>query len=144
MFNDFILQGIAKNNYAMILSLLLSLRQCCDHPFLLISRAKGLLKRSNEETIEKALTSQFINQLYNDIFHSRQDLSSYAQTVIKEIQDKGSVSSLICPVSLLLGMIVILNRFAVILSVFIPFSPLACIISVKNAFHHWLNKQEYF
>ena len=49
MFNNFILQGIVKRQYAMILSLLLSLRQCCDHPFLLLSRANGLLKKQDDE-----------------------------------------------------------------------------------------------
>lgn len=86
------------HQYAMILSLLLSLRQCCDHPFLLLSRAKGILKRQDEEAIEKALTSQFIDQIYNQAFVQRQSVNQYAESVLKEIQEKGSLGSLICPV----------------------------------------------
>ena len=55
VFNEFVLQGIVKSRYAMILSLLLSLRQACDHPFLLLGRAQGLLRRKDEEELEKAI-----------------------------------------------------------------------------------------
>ena len=98
MFNNFVLQGIVKRQYAMILSLLLSLRQCCDHPLLLLSRANGLLKKQDDEEIEKALTSQFIQQIYSQSFESRENVTSYAESVLKEIQQKGSLCSLLCPV----------------------------------------------
>lgn len=98
MFNEFVLQGIVMHRYAMILSLLLSLRQCCDHPFLLLSRAKGILKRQNEEELEKAMTAQFIDQIYNQSFLQRQSVTSYAESVLKEIQASGSLGSLVCPV----------------------------------------------
>ncbi|RLM64296.1 hypothetical protein C2845_PM16G03140 [Panicum miliaceum] len=38
-FDKFVAQGSVLNNYANILELLLRLRQCCNHPFLVISRA---------------------------------------------------------------------------------------------------------
>ncbi|PIA36474.1 hypothetical protein AQUCO_03400396v1 [Aquilegia coerulea] len=38
-FDQFVAQGKVLNNYANILELLLRLRQCCDHPFLVMSRA---------------------------------------------------------------------------------------------------------
>ncbi|VFQ82783.1 unnamed protein product [Cuscuta campestris] len=37
-FNQFVDQGRVLHNYASILELLLRLRQCCDHPFLVLSR----------------------------------------------------------------------------------------------------------
>ncbi|CAM8885602.1 unnamed protein product [Rhodiola kirilowii] len=37
-FNQFVEQGRVLHNYASILELLLRLRQCCDHPFLVMSR----------------------------------------------------------------------------------------------------------
>eukprot|EP00899_Mesostigma_viride_P016352 jgi/Mesvir1/24718/Mv21990-RA.5 len=37
-FDHFVAQGKVLNNYASILELLLRLRQCCDHPFLVLSR----------------------------------------------------------------------------------------------------------
>ncbi|CAO2045986.1 unnamed protein product [Urochloa humidicola] len=37
-FDQFVEQGKVLNNYASILELLLRLRQCCDHPFLVMSR----------------------------------------------------------------------------------------------------------
>ncbi|KAK8448458.1 hypothetical protein SEVIR_7G016600v4 [Setaria viridis] len=38
-FDKFVAQGSVHNNYANILELLLRLRQCCNHPFLVFSRA---------------------------------------------------------------------------------------------------------
>ncbi|KAF5179961.1 DNA repair helicase rad5,16 protein [Thalictrum thalictroides] len=38
-FDQFVAQGKVLHNYANILELLLRLRQCCDHPFLVMSRA---------------------------------------------------------------------------------------------------------
>ena len=38
-FDKFVAQGSVLNNYANILELLLRLRQCCNHPFLVIRLA---------------------------------------------------------------------------------------------------------
>ncbi|KAM7256149.1 hypothetical protein ACFE04_011890 [Oxalis oulophora] len=63
-FDRFVEQGRVLHNYASILELLLRLRQCCDHPFLVMSRgdtqdysdlnklAKRFLKGSPDNTIE--------------------------------------------------------------------------------------------
>ena len=83
MFNEFLVQGIVNSRYAMILSLLLSLRQACDHPFLLLGRAKGLLRRKNEEELEalkKAKREEFERSLKNPTFE--QKVLFYSCTVI--------------------------------------------------------------
>ncbi|XP_057956384.1 DNA repair protein RAD5A [Malania oleifera] len=63
-FDKFVEQGRVLHNYASILELLLRLRQCCDHPFLVMSRgdtqefsdlnklAKRFLKGSSQDAIE--------------------------------------------------------------------------------------------
>ena len=142
MFNSFVLQGIVKRQYAMILSLLLSLRQCCDHPFLLLSRANGLLKKQDDEEIEKALTSQFIQQIYSQSFESRENVTSYAHSVLKEIQQKGSLCSLLCPVCFCC-LDCNIDRFVVNQFDSIRSSLHVFIISVKIVLIHLLNKQEY-
>lgn len=38
-FDEFVAQGKVLHNYASVLELLLRLRQCCNHPFLVMSRA---------------------------------------------------------------------------------------------------------
>jgi len=40
-FNQFVEQGRVLHNYASILELLLRLRQCCDHPFLVMRFSSG-------------------------------------------------------------------------------------------------------
>lgn len=140
MFNDFVLQGIVMHQYAMILSLLLSLRQACDHPFLLLARAKGLLKRQDDEDIGKALTTQFIDQIYNSAFQTRQSVTSYAETVLKEIQEKRSLYKLTCPVSFHW---IFLHRFVVMKSDFILFSLPVFITSVRSVFMILLRLLEY-
>ena len=100
MFDDFIVQGIATHQYAVMLSFLLAVRQACDHPFLLLSRAKHVLKRQDEETMSKALTSGLINSLYEISFRGGSGVESYAASLLKELQEKGSVKELICPVGM--------------------------------------------
>eukprot|EP00958_Prasinococcus_capsulatus_P020557 scaffold2697_cov392-Prasinococcus_capsulatus_cf.AAC.7 len=41
-FDKFVAQGRILHNYASILELLLRLRQCCDHPYLVLSRSDGV------------------------------------------------------------------------------------------------------
>lgn len=98
MFNEFLVQGIVNSRYAMILSLLLSLRQACDHPFLLLGRAKGLLRRKNEEELEKAITTDFVERIYESAFSDRRNVKEYAKEVMKEVKEKGGLGKLTCPV----------------------------------------------
>ena len=92
VFNEFVLQqlhvelqGIVKSRYAMILSLLLSLRQACDHPFLLLGRAQGLLRRKDEEELEKAITTDFVDKIYDAAFSDRRCVEEYAREVMRNV-----------------------------------------------------------
>ncbi|KAJ4817502.1 hypothetical protein LUZ62_030068 [Rhynchospora pubera] len=72
-FDQFVEQGKVLHNYASILELLLRLRQCCDHPFLVLSRGdtqeysdlnkltKRLLK--GEEGASKAYIKEVVEDL---------------------------------------------------------------------------------
>ncbi|XP_078157224.1 DNA/RNA helicase protein isoform X3 [Carex rostrata] len=72
-FDQFVEQGKVLHNYASILELLLRLRQCCDHPFLVMSRGdtqeysdlnkltKRLLKA--EEGVSKAYIKEAVEEL---------------------------------------------------------------------------------
>nr|XP_018682873.1 PREDICTED: putative SWI/SNF-related matrix-associated actin-dependent regulator of chromatin subfamily A member 3-like 2 [Musa acuminata subsp. malaccensis] len=47
-FDMFVEQGRVLHNYASILELLLRLRQCCDHPFLVMSRGDTRVLRPQQ------------------------------------------------------------------------------------------------
>ena len=98
MFNEYIIQGVVMHQYAMILSLLLAVRQACDHPFLLLSRARDVLQRQDEEVVQKALTTDIIERIYEVAFQGKNEVEAYAESVLKELKEK-SVDDLICPVS---------------------------------------------
>ncbi|XP_050219335.1 DNA repair protein RAD5B isoform X2 [Mercurialis annua] len=65
-FDQFVEQGKVLHNYASILELLLRLRQCCNHPFLVLSRADSqqysdlnkLAKRFLETNVDSATPGQ--------------------------------------------------------------------------------------
>lgn len=54
-FDKFVAQGNVLKNYANILELLLRLRQCCDHPFLVISKADTKKYTDLDELAERFL-----------------------------------------------------------------------------------------
>ncbi|KAI5059598.1 hypothetical protein GOP47_0025917 [Adiantum capillus-veneris] len=80
-FDKFVEQGRVLHNYASILELLLRLRQCCDHPFLVLSRgdteeyadmeklAKRLIggHKATESKSTGAPTKAFIREVIEDI-----------------------------------------------------------------------------
>ena len=98
MFNDFILQGIASHQYAVMLSLLLAVRQACDHPFLLLGRSKHVLQRQDEETVQKALTAGLIQSIYDMAFRGSNGIETYAASVLRELRELKTIKELICPV----------------------------------------------
>lgn len=100
MFNEYLVQGTASRQYARILSLLLSLRQACDHPFLLLSRARGLLKRQGEEDLEQALTQDMIAKIYESAFREKGDAkaNAYAASVLRELESEKNIGQQICPI----------------------------------------------
>ncbi|KAJ3675073.1 hypothetical protein LUZ60_004115 [Juncus effusus] len=77
-FDEFVEQGKVLHNYASILELLLRLRQCCDHPFLVLSRgdteayadlnklAKRLAKGGGASTSTKSKEA-YINSVVEDL-----------------------------------------------------------------------------
>ena len=98
MFNEYLVQGNASRQYARILSLLLSLRQACDHPFLLLSRARGLLKRQDEEDLEFALTQDMITKIYESAFREKDAADAYATSVIRELEKEKNIGQQVCPI----------------------------------------------
>ncbi|XP_024376643.1 DNA repair protein RAD5A isoform X1 [Physcomitrium patens] len=77
-FDQFVEQGKVLHNYASILELLLRLRQCCDHPFLVMSRgdtadyadldklAKRFLKGEQEGLVNRP-TKAFVEEVVKDL-----------------------------------------------------------------------------
>ena len=98
MFDEYLIQGTATHQYAMILSLLLSLRQACDHPFLLLARARGILKRRDEEGMEQALTQDMITKIYETAFCGREAVEAYARSFIQELEKDQNITQRVCPI----------------------------------------------
>ena len=96
VFQDFLMQGVVKRQYATILSLLLAVRQACDHPFLLLRRAKRVLKRQGEEELQRALTEEMIGRIYEVAFRGENPATSYAETVLRQLREGGEAFQ--CPV----------------------------------------------
>ncbi|XP_073221698.1 DNA repair protein RAD5A isoform X2 [Cicer arietinum] len=81
-FDQFVEQGRVLHNYASILELLLRLRQCCDHPFLVMSRgdtqefadlnklAKRFLKgtcNASEGQVKDALSRAYVQEVVDEL-----------------------------------------------------------------------------
>ncbi|KAK8825440.1 hypothetical protein WA538_003136 [Blastocystis sp. DL] len=96
VFQDFLMQGVVKRQYATILSLLLAVRQACDHPFLLLRRAKRVLKRQREEELQRALTEEMIGRIYEVAFRGENPVTQYAESVMKQLQEGGEAFQ--CPI----------------------------------------------
>ncbi|KAI9080161.1 hypothetical protein K1719_037839 [Acacia pycnantha] len=93
-FDQFIEQGRVLHNYASILELLLRLRQCCDHPFLVMSRGD-----TQEYSDLNKLAKRFLKGSHNapegeaKVAPSR----AYIQEVVEELR-KGEQGE--CPICL--------------------------------------------
>ncbi|KAL5701977.1 DNA repair protein rad5b [Ranunculus cassubicifolius] len=74
-FDQFVAQGKVLHNYANILELLLRLRQCCNHPYLVMSRAdctkytdlNKLARQFLETTSKAAATPAYIDEVVEGI-----------------------------------------------------------------------------
>ncbi|KAJ4843600.1 DNA repair protein rad5a [Turnera subulata] len=88
-FDKFVEQGRILHNYASILELLLRLRQCCDHPFLVMSRG---------DTQEYSDLSKLAKRFVKDEGEAK-DMPprAFVQEVMEELQ-KGEQSE--CPICL--------------------------------------------
>ncbi|KAF7805671.1 DNA repair protein RAD5A isoform X1 [Senna tora] len=93
-FDQFVEQGRILHNYASILELLLRLRQCCDHPFLVMSRGD-----TQEFSDLNKLAKRFLKGTHNASGGEAKDAPSraYVQEVVEELQ-KGEQGE--CPICL--------------------------------------------
>ncbi|XVF19793.1 hypothetical protein REPUB_Repub11eG0141500 [Reevesia pubescens] len=92
-FDQFVEQGRVLHNYASILELLLRLRQCCDHPFLVMSRGD-----TQEYSDLNKLAKRFLRG-GNTVEGEAKDVPSraYVQEVVEELR-KGEQGE--CPICL--------------------------------------------
>ncbi|RHN75397.1 putative DNA helicase chromatin remodeling SNF2 family [Medicago truncatula] len=93
-FDQFVEQGRVLHNYASILELLLRLRQCCDHPFLVMSRGD-----TQEFADLNKLAKRFLRGTCNASEGEVKDALSraYVQEVVEELR-KGEQGE--CPICL--------------------------------------------
>ncbi|XP_024185832.1 DNA repair protein RAD5A isoform X2 [Rosa chinensis] len=93
-FDQFVEQGRVLHNYASILELLLRLRQCCDHPFLVMSRGD-----TQEFSDLNKLARHFLKGSQNSVEGEAKDVPSraYVQEVVEEMR-KGEQGE--CPICL--------------------------------------------
>ncbi|CAI9105535.1 OLC1v1004474C1 [Oldenlandia corymbosa var. corymbosa] len=93
-FDQFVEQGRVLHNYASILELLLRLRQCCDHPFLVMSRGD-----TQEFSDLNKLARRFLKGGKEIAEGQTRDVPSraYIQEVVEELQ-KGEGGE--CPICL--------------------------------------------
>uniref|UniRef100_A0ACD5ZK51 Uncharacterized protein n=1 Tax=Avena sativa TaxID=4498 RepID=A0ACD5ZK51_AVESA len=91
-FDQFVEQGKVLHNYASILELLLRLRQCCDHPFLVMSRGD-----TQEFADLNKLAKRFLHNGNNAANGDSSSLPSkaYIEEVVQELQ-KGEGECPIC------------------------------------------------
>ncbi|CAK8993974.1 DNA repair protein RAD5B (Putative SWI/SNF-related matrix-associated actin-dependent regulator of chromatin subfamily A member 3-like 3) (SMARCA3-like protein 3) (RAD5 homolog B) (AtRAD5B), partial [Durusdinium trenchii] len=69
-FDGFVSSGSAKNKYAVILTLLLRLRQACDHPFLVLANPSvSTASPSNKSQRDKVSDAEYINGIRQRLFH---------------------------------------------------------------------------
>ncbi|XP_027929635.1 DNA repair protein RAD5A isoform X1 [Vigna unguiculata] len=93
-FDQFVEQGRVLHNYASILELLLRLRQCCDHPFLVMSRGD-----TQDFADLNKLAKRFLRGTYNASDGEVKEAPSraYVQEVVEELR-KGEQGE--CPICL--------------------------------------------
>ncbi|CAH1452492.1 unnamed protein product [Lactuca virosa] len=95
-FDQFVEQGRVLHNYASILELLLRLRQCCDHPFLVMSRGDTQDFSDLDKLAKRFLKGGNNN---NDTMEEGKEMPSkaYIQEVVEELR-KGEQGE--CPICL--------------------------------------------
>ncbi|KAL5214658.1 hypothetical protein ABZP36_003810 [Zizania latifolia] len=91
-FDKFVAQGSVLSNYANILELLLRLRQCCDHPFLVISRAD-----TQKYTDIDKLAQKFLEGVQSgSVRPSVPPSLAYVEEVVEEIRQGATTECPIC------------------------------------------------
>ncbi|EOA12458.1 hypothetical protein CARUB_v10025760mg [Capsella rubella] len=89
-FDQFVAQGKVLHNYANILELLLRLRQCCNHPFLVMSRAD-----SQQYADLDSLGRRFLDN-NSDSVSQNAPSRAYIEGVIQDLRDGNSQECPIC------------------------------------------------
>ncbi|URD77863.1 hypothetical protein MUK42_05395 [Musa troglodytarum] len=87
-FDQFVAQGKVLHNYASILELLLRLRQCCNHPFLVMSRGDTQQCADLNKLARRFLVASHLNPL---------PAPAYVEEVVEGIR-RGEVTE--CPICL--------------------------------------------
>ncbi|XP_073283155.1 DNA repair protein RAD5A-like [Primulina huaijiensis] len=92
-FDKFVEQGRVLHNYASILELLLRLRQCCDHPFLVMSRGD-----TQEFSDLNKLEGRFLKAGQEGVDSNAKDAPSraYIQEVVEDLRKKEQGECPIC------------------------------------------------
>uniref|UniRef100_A0ACD5ZUR4 Uncharacterized protein n=1 Tax=Avena sativa TaxID=4498 RepID=A0ACD5ZUR4_AVESA len=91
-FDKFVAEGNVLSNYANILELLLRLRQCCDHPFLVISKAD-----TKKYTDLDELAQRFLEGVHGDPGrHAIVPSRAYVEEVVEEIRQGTTAECPIC------------------------------------------------
>ncbi|KAL9282205.1 DNA repair protein RAD5B [Arabidopsis thaliana] len=89
-FDQFVAQGKVLHNYANILELLLRLRQCCNHPFLVMSRAD-----SQQYADLDSLARRFLDNNPDSVSQNAPS-RAYIEEVIQDLRDGNSKECPIC------------------------------------------------
>ncbi|GAV82378.1 SNF2_N domain-containing protein/Helicase_C domain-containing protein/HIRAN domain-containing protein/zf-C3HC4_2 domain-containing protein [Cephalotus follicularis] len=91
-FDQFVAQGKVLHNYANILELLLRLRQCCNHPFLVMSRAD-----SQQYTDLNKLARRFLdNNSASTYPNQKAPTRAYVEEIVQDIQRGENTECPIC------------------------------------------------
>ncbi|CAA7057378.1 unnamed protein product [Microthlaspi erraticum] len=89
-FDQFVAQGRVLHNYANILELLLRLRQCCNHPFLVMSRAD-----SQQYADLDSLARRFLDNNADSVSQNAPS-RAYIEEVIQDLRDGNNQECPIC------------------------------------------------
>ncbi|KAK4482804.1 hypothetical protein RD792_009974 [Penstemon davidsonii] len=91
-FDQLLSEGKVLNNYANILELLLRLRQCCNHPLLVMNSRKG-------DTEEYADLNKLMKRFMNNTPHSSTQKGpsrAYVEEVVEGLKNGGNAECPIC------------------------------------------------
>lgn len=91
-FDKFVAEGKVLNNYANILELLLRLRQCCNHPFLVMSQADSQKYTDIDELARRFLQASSNAATASSMLPTR----AYVEEVVEDIRKGENMECPIC------------------------------------------------
>lgn len=92
-FDKFVEQGKVLHNYASILELLLRLRQCCDHPFLVLSRGDTGEYADLDKLAKRLINGRRVGEASTAGF---MPTKAYIQEVVEDLQKSEKAECPIC------------------------------------------------